>query len=93
MSGPLDPAVQARLALRFQGQAGFQTWLARQSGAPVSASKPTPVAPAASSRWSDEHGPVRVMGIVEGYVVARRKGATPFLLSTRDFTAAFRPRP
>lgn len=91
MSAPIDPALQARLARRFGGQAGFQAWLARQGGAPVPAPKPAVIAPAVGSRWSDEHGPVRVMGIVEGYVVARRKGAMPFLRGLRDFTAAFKP--
>lgn len=90
MSSPVDPAVHARLSRRFGGQAGFQAWLARQGEAPV----PAPAAaPVVGSSWCDEDGPVRVMGIVEGYVVARRKGAMPFLLSTRDFTAAFRPKP
>ncbi len=38
---------------------------------------------------ADADGTVRVMAIVEGYVVARRKGTTPFLMSVRQFKAAF----
>lgn len=29
------------------------------------------------------------MAIVEGYVVARRKGAAPFMMSVREFRGAF----
>jgi hypothetical protein len=45
--------------------------------------------PAKGQHWQDAVGPVRVMAIVEGYVVVRRKGAIPFLRSMRDFRAAF----
>lgn len=46
-------------------------------------------APARGEQWRDEHGPVRVMAIVEGYVVARRKGAAPFLRTIRQFVFVF----
>ena len=45
--------------------------------------------PARGEHWQDADGTVRVMAVVEGYVVARRKGAAPFLLSVREFRAAF----
>lgn len=36
-------------------------------------------------RWRDEHGEIRVMGEpIEGYVMARRKGSAPFVISVRD---------
>ncbi len=54
-------------------------------------SKPISPPPAKGSIWSDEHGRVRVMAIVEGYVVVRRKGAAPFLRGVREFMATFRP--
>ncbi len=34
----------------------------------------------------DEHGEVRIMAIVEGYVMVRRKCCVPFVLSIRQFT-------
>jgi hypothetical protein len=45
--------------------------------------------PAKGECWRDEHGPVRIMAIVEGYVVARRKGAAPFLRTIRQFVFVF----
>ena len=36
---------------------------------------------------------VRVMGVVEGYVVARRKGAVPFLMWHKDFLRDYNPAP
>lgn len=56
-------------------------------------SKPAAQEPSKGSRWTDGHGEARVMGVIEGYVVARRKGAAPFLMSAREFAAAFRPAP
>jgi hypothetical protein len=47
--------------------------------------------PAKGSRWNDERGEVRVMAVVEGYVVLRRKGCAPFLRPLRVFAAQFRP--
>lgn len=47
--------------------------------------------PTRNSIWADDDGEVRVMAVVEGYVVARRKGAVPFLLPQREFVSAFRP--
>ncbi|MCJ2057305.1 hypothetical protein MKL09_12145 [Methylobacterium sp. J-048] len=91
MSASLDPALQAKLARRFSGQSGFQSWLARQGGTPAPAPKAAAPEPTVGSHWSDEDGPVRVMAVVEGYVVARRKGAMPFSSSARDFAAAFKP--
>lgn len=36
-------------------------------------------------RWKDERGPIRVMcEPVEGYIMARRPGAAPFILSVRE---------
>lgn len=35
---------------------------------------------------------VRVMGVVDGYVVARCKGAMPFLTIQREFLAEFEPK-
>jgi len=48
-----------------------------------------PPQPGKGSRWADREGEVRVLGVVEGYVVARRKGCAPFLSSVREFLAAF----
>ena len=45
--------------------------------------------PMRGEHWQDADGPVRVMAVVEGYVVARRKGCGPFLMSVREFKAAF----
>ncbi|MFC6743370.1 hypothetical protein [Methylobacterium tardum] len=45
--------------------------------------------PVRSQHWQDADGPVRVMAVAEGYVVARRKGAAPFLMSVREFKGAF----
>lgn len=41
--------------------------------------------------WQDRRGTVRVMGIVQGWVVARRKGAAPFLTFLSDFVKTFKP--
>ncbi len=49
--------------------------------------------PVRGEHWQDADGTVRVMAIVEGYVVARRKGAAPFLMSIREFKAAFTLEP
>jgi hypothetical protein len=54
-------------------------------------SKPNAQPPAKGAIWADERGQVRVMAIVEGYVVVRRKGAAPFLRGVREFMATFRP--
>lgn len=36
-------------------------------------------------RWKDERGPIRVMcEPIEGYIMARRPGAAPFILSMRE---------
>lgn len=37
-------------------------------------------------RWKDKNGPIRLMtrSPVEGYVMARRPGAAPFVLSVPD---------
>lgn len=37
-------------------------------------------------RWKDKIGPIRLMNVepIEGYVMARRPGAAPFILSVRD---------
>ena len=43
-------------------------------------------------RWRDKHGEIRIMAIVEGYVVARRKGKMPFLVALRDFRKEFEPQ-
>jgi len=56
-------------------------------------SKLTAQEPAKGSRWIDDHGEARVMSVVEGYVVARRKGCAPFVMTSREFAAAFRPAP
>lgn len=45
--------------------------------------------PIRGEHWQDADGTVRVMTVVEGYVVVRRKGAAPFLLAIREFKAAF----
>lgn len=45
--------------------------------------------PVRGQHWQDADGPVRVMTVVEGYVVARRKGCAPFLMSVREFKATF----
>lgn len=45
--------------------------------------------PVRGQHWQDEVGAVRVMAVVEGYAVARRKGCGPFLMSSREFTVSF----
>lgn len=40
-------------------------------------------------KWMDGHGVVRVMAIVEGYVLARRPRCMPFVLSQREFREKF----
>lgn len=36
-------------------------------------------------RWRDEHGPIRIMGGPhEGYVLARRPGCMPFVLTVKQ---------
>jgi hypothetical protein len=55
--------------------------------------------PAVNSRWDRklELGmgarTVRVMGVVEGYVVARLSGSTPFLVHMSDWHDAYEPKP
>lgn len=49
------------------------------TGYAVDPSSPLP------KRWEDDHGTIRVMCEPhEGYVMARRKGAAPFVISVRD---------
>ena len=57
----------------------------------MASSNPKLPPPDRNTLWQDDHGQVRVMGIVEGYVVVRRKGCAPFLQSVRDFYATFSP--
>ncbi len=54
------------------------------TGLPLPASEPK-----AGMVWSrpDNWGVARVMGVVENYVVARRKGCSPFLLTVREWKA------
>lgn len=42
-------------------------------------------------RWKDKTGPIRLMIIspVEGYVMARRPGASPFVISVRDLLSGW----
>lgn len=40
--------------------------------------------------WRDPHGEVRVMTVCEGYVMARRPGAAPFVKSASNFMQEFR---
>lgn len=52
--------------------------------------------PAVGSRWNPlnsgyDERTCRVIGIVEGYVVARYKGAGPWLLHVNDWYKKFRP--
>lgn len=47
--------------------------------------------PALHIRWQGEHGEIRVMATVEGYVVARYKGAMPFVMWQKDFVEQFTP--
>jgi hypothetical protein len=56
--------------------------------------------PEINSRWDRPHlgyggssfRTVRVMGIVEGYVVARLSGASPFLVRLSDFHRTYSPK-
>lgn len=34
---------------------------------------------------SDEYGPMRLMAYAEGYVMARRKGGAPFIVSAKEW--------
>jgi hypothetical protein len=43
--------------------------------------------------WYDEHGPVRIMAVVEGYVIFRRSGCHPALAHIRDFAGKYQPQP
>lgn len=46
--------------------------------------------PKRGMRWVRPSGrEARVMGVVDGYVVARLKGAMPFLLSVREWQAEY----
>lgn len=45
--------------------------------------KPKP--PEIEGVWCDQLGTVRVMAVVEGWVVARRSGCIPFVEFWRDF--------
>ena len=49
----------------------------------------TPILP--NQRWISKRdgGEIRVMGIVEGYVVARYKGAFPWLEAIKEFQKLF----
>lgn len=38
--------------------------------------------------WEDRIGPIRVMGVVEGYAMVRRPGAMPFCIPLKDLTGA-----
>lgn len=43
------------------------------------------------ARWKDHTGPIRVMsGPVQGYVMVRRPGAVPFVLSVKQILNAER---
>lgn len=44
-----------------------------------------------AKHWQDKVGPVRVVTIVEGYVVARRPNAMPFLRKMDEFLRDFTP--
>jgi hypothetical protein len=35
--------------------------------------------------WRDEHGPMRVMAVVDGYAMCRRPGCMPFVRAVSDF--------
>lgn len=35
--------------------------------------------------WKDEHGTIKVMAVVDNYVVARRPRYTPFVVYLKDF--------
>lgn len=52
--------------------------------------------PAKDSRWTHEvngiRHTVRVMATVEGYVVLRHMGCTPFLVHLSDFNQGYKPR-
>lgn len=55
-------------------------------------------APAPGSRWVSPATAsfgyiVRVMGTVEGWVVARHKGAAPFLIHVNEWHKRFEPAP
>lgn len=36
-------------------------------------------------RTIDEHGEIRVMAVADGYVMVRRPGCLPFVLSVKEF--------
>ena len=53
-----------------------------------------PAAPTPRSRWQCRHGAhgiVRVMGVVEGWVVYRRKGRAPGLRHVNEWHAFYEP--
>lgn len=50
--------------------------------------KPKP--PEIEGVWCDRHGIVRVMGMLEGYVVARRPGCGPGIWHWKDFVKRFK---
>lgn len=41
--------------------------------------------------WHDDIGDIRIMAFAEGYVMARRRGCMPFLLSLIELSVRFHP--
>ncbi len=40
--------------------------------------------------WVDQHGPVRIMAIADGYAMVRRPGCMPFVEPIREFGRSIR---
>jgi hypothetical protein len=53
----------------------------------------TKIAIGVGQRWEDQYGAVRIMALVEGYIVMRRHGCAPFILDEKKFRSEFRPAP
>lgn len=51
--------------------------------------------PKRGDECADDSGPIRCMAVADGYVMARRPGCVPFILTVKDWTrkAAMQPVP
>lgn len=43
------------------------------------------------TRWHNEYGTVRIMAVVEGYVMFRHPHCTPLVKSVKEFQETYKP--
>lgn len=43
------------------------------------------LAPKRDDEFADEHGTIRCMGVIDGYVMCRRPGCMPIVMSVKDW--------